>query len=149
MSPKPFLALVLLASLAACNKKPAPAPPSAADMPPPAAPQFKQPDQPMDTPVMAVFNGTNAHAMAGLGHELETKRPPLTLNVLQQMLVTLRKAPDQNEQVNKMRALLFRSAAVIIGRPALPFLSDCLATIKELSQLCGGALQEIEKLPNK
>jgi hypothetical protein len=145
MSPKPLVALVLLASLATCNKKPAveapPAPP-----PPPAAPRF---DQPMDTPVIAVFNGTDAHAMAGLGHELETKRPPLTLNVLHQMLVTLRKAPDQNDQINKMRALLFRSAAVIVGRPALPFLSDCLATIRELSQLCGGALQEIEKLPKK
>jgi hypothetical protein len=147
MSPmsKPLVALALFASSLACNNKksaePAPAPP-----PPPVEPAFAKP---MDTPVLAVFKGDDAHAMAGLGHELETKRPPLAVDTLKQMLATLAKDPGRTEQMQKMRALLFRTSAVLVGRPALPLLSDCVATVKDLSQLCGGALQEIEALPKK
>jgi hypothetical protein len=156
MTKLPVLLLVssLGLSLVACKKEaPAVPLPAAPAMPPPAATPEPVAPTPagqaqagpaMDTPVLLVFSGNDAHAMAGLGHELESRRPPLTLNVLKQMLALMRKDPGQDEQVRKMRPLLFRSAAVIIGRPALPLLSDCVATVKELSQLCGGALQEIE-----
>jgi hypothetical protein len=142
---KLLVALLLLTSFAGCNKK-APAggqPGTAEPAPAPTLPAN------MDTPVLVVFNGNDAHAMAGLGHELETRRPPLTPNVLKEMLATLRKDPGKTEQIQKMRPLLFRTAAVIIGRPALPLLSDCVATLKDLSQLCGGALQEIEAAAKK
>jgi hypothetical protein len=141
---KPLLTLLLVGtSLVAC-KKDAPALPAVPAMPPPASDNAAPAGKTMDTPVLLVFNGTDAHAMAGLGHELEARRPPVTLDLLRQMLTTLRKDPGQDEQVRKMRPLLFRTVAVIIGRPALPLLSDCVATVKELAQLCGGALQEIE-----
>jgi hypothetical protein len=142
---KLLVAVLLLTSFAGCNKK-APAgtqPGTAEPAPAPTLPAN------MDTPVLVVFNGNDAHAMAGLGHELETRRPPLTQNVLKEMLATLRKDPGKTEQIQKMRPLLFRTAAVIIGRPALPLLSDCVATLKDLSQLCGGALQEIEAAAKK
>lgn len=141
---KPFVALLLLASLAGCKKQEAAPPP--APPPAPVEPAFAQP---MDAPVLAVFKADDAHAMAGLGHELETKRPPLAVDTLKQMLATLAKDPGKTEQLQKMRALLFRTSAVLVGRPALPLLSDCVATVKDLSQLCGGALQEIEALPKK
>lgn len=140
---KLLLALVLGTSFVACKK----APPAA---PPPPAPQAVSmvdagpPARTVETVVMAVFTGSDAHAMAGIGHELEAKRPPVTVELLQQMLVALRRDPGQDEQVRKMRPLLFRSVAVLVGRPALPLLSDCVAALKDVSQLCGGALQEIE-----
>lgn len=142
---KPLLALLLFASLAACKKKEA-EPASAPPPPPPVEPAFAPA---MDKPVLTVFMADDAHAMAGLGHELETKRPPLAVDTLKQMLTTLAKNPGKTEQLQKMRALLFRTSAVLVGRPALPLLSDCVATVKDLSQLCGGALQEVEALPKK
>lgn len=139
---KLLLALVLGTSLVACKKEPpaetAPVPPavSMVDAGPPA--------RTVESAVMAVFVGNDSRAMAGIGHELESKRPPVTVELLKQMLVELRRDPGQDEQVRKMRPLLFRSVAVLVGRPALPLLSDCVATLKDVSQLCGGALQEIE-----
>jgi hypothetical protein len=138
------LPLLLATSVFGCKTK------TAAQAPSPAAIVGEPPAPPPEPPinpegVLFVFQGKDAHAMAGLGHDLETKRPPMGLDLLQKMLATLRKDPGDDEQVRKMRPLLFRTTAVLIGRPALPLLSDCVATVPALSQLCGGALIEIQK----
>lgn len=146
------LAVLLLAPLTtACPSKksaegppPEPSPAPSTDVSPTPPEGAGPAPAGIEDGVLFVFAGRDAHAMAGLGHELEAKRPRLSPDLLKKELVFLRKDPGDQKEIREMRALLFRTTAVLVGRPAAPLLSDCVATLKELVQLCGGALQEIE-----
>jgi hypothetical protein len=96
-----------------------------------------------DNEVYETFVGTDAQAMAALGQRVERDRPPLKPEVVDRMLIFLREHPEEGPPLGMLRPMLFRSVAVVVGKPAIPSLQRCATEAPKLAELCQGAFQEL------